>query len=145
MDKEAKLIEIVNWMNANYSQDNPENYDVFIGPRLDIIRYDDETAISPWSCGAIVCIHSFIYFIGEDDGNWGFNTHKEKMYEWDGKDVYDVECGYQTFFSIAWADSFADAMKRLSEYIKEHGEPVYYSGVEPKKICYYYLCKKEEK
>lgn len=141
----TKLAEIVKWLNENYGQDNPENYDVFIGSKPEIIRYDDETAISTWSCGAIVCIDSFIYFLGEDDGNWYVNSHKEKWGEWDGVDMYNIYCGYQTHFNIAWADSFADAMKRLSEYVKENGEPVYYEGIEPKKICYYYLCKKEEK
>ena len=139
---ESKLKSVIDWLNKNYSQDNPENYNVFYGPREEVIRYDDETAISLWGCGAIVCIINQIYFISEDDGDWFMESHEEKL--WGDDDDPCKVYAYQTGFSVGWLDSFGDAMKRLSEYTKEHGEPVYYSGIEPKRICYYKLGKNKE-
>ena len=123
-----KLYSIVNWLNKNYNQDS-ENYSIFNGAKPEVIRYDKHTAISLWACGAIVCIGSIIYFIGEDDGNWFLLEAKRS-------DKYE-DYGYQDIFSIGWAKSFSDAMKRLEDYVKENGEPVYFSGT--KIICHYVL------
>ena len=115
MDRREKLKHIVNWLNKNYNQ-NSENYSIFNGAKPDVVRYDDHTAISLWACGAIVCIGSTIYFIREDDGNWFLSESKNEDF------------GYQNHFSIGWAKSFSNAMIILEDYIKENGEPVYFSG-----------------
>lgn len=55
-----------------------------------------------------------IYFISEDDGNWFINE----------KDKYNI--GFQSSFSIGWADSFVKALENLSKYVEENGVPVRY-------------------
>lgn len=125
MDTKKHLKNIVNWLNENYNQDS-ENYNIFKGAKPEVVRYDEHTAISLWACGAIVCIKTIMYFIEEDDGNWFLSEAKSGMYE---------DYGYQACFSIGWAKSFSDAMKRLEDYIKENGEPVYFSGTNT--ICHY--------
>jgi len=122
MDKE-KLQEIVDWLNENYNQDS-ENYSIFFGSKPEVIKYDEHTAISFWACGAIVCIHHYLYFIEEDDGNW-FMQEEGRCY------------AFQTMFSVAWAESFANAMKNLKEYTEKNGKPIYYSGTQT--ICHYVL------
>lgn len=120
-----KLEEIVNWLNDNFNQDS-ERYSIFFGAKPGIIRYDEHTAISPWACGAIVCIDGILYFIEEDDGNW-----------WVNKEEPRGPVGYQTGFSIGWARSFASALLELEKYVIEHGTPVYFSGTDV--VCYYQL------
>ena len=71
-----------------------------------------------------------MYFIGEDDGDWFVGEGVYKGYQ---------NYGFLDSFSIGWANSFADAMTRLYEYVKANGEPVYYSGLEKKIICHYRL------
>ena len=114
-----KLNGIVSWLNNNYNQES-ENYDIFIGSKPGVIKYDEHTAISPWACGAIVCIGSTLYFIEEDDGNWFL------------RDV-----GLQTPYSIGWAKSFVEAMNILIKYVEENGKPICYSGTDI--ICNYTL------
>ena len=70
-----------------------------------------------------------MYFIVEDDGNWFLLEAKRS-------DKYE-DYGYQDSFSIGWAKSFSDAMKRLEDYTKENVEPVYYSRTNT--ICHYTL------
>ena len=127
MNSKEKLESIVCWLNKNYNQ-NSDNYSIILGPKPEVVRYDEETAISLWSCGAIVCIGSSSYFIGEDDGNWFLRSSEAER-----------DYGYQTTFSIGWAESFSEALKRLTEYIKENGKPVYYKGIKQKIICHYSL------
>lgn len=131
MTEKSKLQSIVNWLNKNYTQDNPENYNCFMGSKPGVIRYDEETAISFWGCGAIVCIKSSLLFLEEDDGHWFLREDKD--------DSWGGTFGYQTSFSLGWASGFADAIKNLNEYVKENGTPVYFSGIEPKVICHYTL------
>lgn len=128
MRNKEHLKNIVNWLNKNYNQDS-ENYSIFNGSKPGVVRYDEHTAISLWACGAIVCIHSSLYFIGEDDGNW-FLLEAKNEYE-------DEKYGVQGNFSIGWAKSFSDAIKRLENYINENGKPVYFSGTNT--ICHYTL------
>ena len=113
-----KLESIISWLNKNYNQDS-ENYNIFTGAKPEVIKYDEHTAISLWACGAIVCFGSILYFIEEDDGYWF--THD----------------GEQTSFSIGWAESFADALKKLKEYTEKNGKPVYFSGTNV--LCHYTL------
>ena len=125
-----KLKEIIDWLNDNYNQQS-ENYDIFCGSKPAVIRYDDCTAISTWACGAIVCISRFIYFLQEDDGHW-FSID----------DSEEARLSLQDSFNIAWAESFANAMLKLKEYVDENGEPVYFSDTDT--ICYFKLTKKEK-
>ena len=121
-----KLKSICNWLNENYNQES-ENYSIFAGPKPDVIKYDEHAVISLWACGAIVCVNDLLFFIEEDDGYWFIEENKE----------YGAECAYQGCFSIAWADSFINAMKNLKEYVYTHGTPVYFSGTDT--ICHYTL------
>ena len=123
MKLKEKLESIVYWLNENYNQDS-ENYSIFNGAKPEVIRYNKEIAISLWACGAIVCIGSLLYFISEDDGNWFIRDSEE-------------EYGFQSTFSIGWAESFSEALKKLIEYTKENGKPVYFSGTNT--ICHYTL------
>lgn len=108
-----KLLEIVSYLNNNFNQQS-EDYSIFFGAKPQILRYDKETAISLWSCGAIVCIGSILYFISEDDGNWFINEGNHDR------------VGLQGNFSIGWADSFVKALENLSKYVEENGVPVRY-------------------
>lgn len=123
MKLKEKLESIVYWLNENYNQDS-ENYSISNGAKPEVIRYNKEIAISLWACGAIVCIGSLLYFISEDDGNW-FIRDSEGDY------------GLQSTFSIGWAESFTEAIKRLENYINKNGKPVYFSGTNT--ICHYTL------
>lgn len=128
MSNKEHLKNIVNWLNKNYSQDS-DNYSIFSGAKPEVVRYDEHTAISLWACGAIVCIKTIMYFIGEDDGNWFLlETKRDGKYE---------DYGFQDNFSIGWAKSFSEAIKRLENYINENGKPVYFSGTNT--ICHYTL------
>lgn len=123
-----KLNAICNWLNKNYNQDS-ENYNIFAGAKPDVIKYDEHTAISLWACGAIVCLYDQVYFIEEDDGSWWIKEEPDEY----------GNCAYQGSFSIAWAESFTNAMKNLKEYVYTNGAPVYFSGISKKIICHYTL------
>ena len=122
------LFEIESWLNENYSQENLENYNIFNGPKLGVIRYNEKTAISFWGCGAIVCIGHLLFFIDEDDGNWSCS----KSFQGD-----DTITGLLDSFSIAWAPGFVEAIQNLIEYVNKNGKPIYYSGTDV--ICNYTL------
>lgn len=124
MEINELLNEIVDWLNENYNQ-NSDNYCIISGPKQEVIKYNENTAISFWGCGAIVCHESLLYFISEDDGHWFINS--------EGK--YNI--GLQSCFSIEWAQEFANALTRLIKYTEEHGKPVYYSGTNV--LCNYTL------
>ena len=119
----SEILEIVDWLNDNYNQDS-ENYNIFFGSKPEVVRYNSHVAISPWACGAIVCIYDQMYFICEDDGNWWIHNDEEAV---------------QTGFSIGWAKSFCEAIERLKEYVDKNGEPVYFSGIPEKVVCHYML------
>jgi len=107
IDSKIKLKRIIAYMNKHFGQDS-EEYSIFWGGKPQVIRYDPTTAISIWSCGAIVCMSRMVYFIQEDDGNW-FS-----------------EEGGQSSFSLGWGESFVKAFNDLNEYVKENGVPYYY-------------------
>ncbi len=106
---ELQLNSIVEYLNKRFNQTSKE-YSIFMGAKPQVIRYDKETAISIWACGAIVCVGGMIYFISEDDGNWYYNDR-----------------GFQSNFSIGWAKSFAEAMESIIKYVEENGKPVRYN------------------
>lgn len=122
-----ELTLVVDWLNKNYNQDS-ENYNVFFGSKPGVVKYNDHIAISLWGCGAVVCIYDMLYFVEEDDGSWWIKEEEDKKYG---------EYGYQGSFSIAWAEGFAEAVKRLKEYVYANGKPVYYSGTDV--VCHYRL------
>lgn len=131
-DTKQKLKNITLWLECRFNQDS-KDYSIFEGSKPMVLRYDEETAVSTWACGAIVCMGSHLMFIGEDDGNWFVNEDESEYGHY----------AYQPGFSIGWTKSFTKAMADLEEYVKEHGEPVYYSGLEEKIICHYTLKKGE--
>lgn len=129
---ESKLDNIIEYLNKRFNQTS-EEYSFFVGAKPQVIRYDKETAISTWACGAIVCIGDMIYFISEDDGNWRFHGN-------------NCSVATQPNFSIGWAKSFAEAMESLIKYVEENGEPVRYRlGIDSEgniiegDICHYQL------
>mgnify|MGYP007104066099 CR=1 FL=1 len=128
MKTKEELLEIVDWLNKNYNQES-ENYNFFIGSTPDVIEYNDHIAISLWACGAIVCVYDLLYFIREDDGFWWLSEEKTE----------NGHYGFETTFSIAWAESFANAMADLKKYVWEHGSPVYFEGIIEKVVCHYQL------
>lgn len=136
-----KLPSILDMLNSQYSQDS-ENYSIIHGPKPEIIRFDEETAISLWACGAIVCVKSIMYFISEDDGYWfcpdwidSENIDEDGMVGRRARLFSSI--GMQDSFSVGWIDSFTKAMKNLKDYLKDNGTPVYYSGTDS--ICHYTL------
>ena len=141
---ESILNSIVSFLNSNYNQDS-EDYCVFRGARPQVVKYGEHAAISFWGCGAIVCIYDQLHFISEDDGYWwvtnGLRIDDDRIKDGDNITYrsYDVLSGFQTGFSIAWAEGFADALKSLNEYVKNNGEPVYFSGLTEKVVCHYTL------
>lgn len=103
-----KLKSIVDFLNVRFGKSSIE-YILLEGLKPRIIRYDHETAISLWGCGAIVCISDNLYFISEQDGHW----HIDKEFA----------------FSLGWANSFMDALANLQKYVRENGEEVkFYFG-----------------
>ena len=128
--EENELYDVVNWLNANYNQET-ENYCIFFGAKPGVIEYNDHIAISPWACGAIVCINDILFFIEEDDGYWWVNKEEKEF----------GRSGWQCGFSIGWVDSFVEALNALKKYAEEHGNPVYFSGSDT--ICHYKLGKVE--
>lgn len=123
-----KLKAIAEYLNERFNQDSDE-YSIFMGAKPQVIRFDNETAISLWACGAIVCIGTLVYFIEEDDGNWfvqeyiDANTDESDLYR---KKKYP-KIGVQSIFSLGWGDSFINAFQALNNYVKEKGVPYYYS------------------
>ena len=120
-NEQETLSGILDYLNANYYQDS-DNYNLIDGARPIVFRYDEHSAVSLWACGAIVCIEHIMYFIQEDDGCWFVSSN--------GKAVQDC-------FSLGWSDSFINAMKKLQEYVRDNGTPVYYPNTED--ICHYTL------
>ena len=108
MTTEEQIKEIVNWLNTDYS---------FIESKSEVIRYNEHIAISPWACGAIICIYDQLHFIAEDDGSW-----------------FDRD---EPSFSIGWIESYTEALTKLKKYVWENGSPIYYSGTSI--ICHYTL------
>lgn len=134
-----EIKEIVEYLNSRFSQDSPE-YSIFMGAKPQVIRLDEETAISLWACGAIVCRGSMLFFISEDDGNWFAAEYVDKDDIGDHFELHPdwfIQEGMQGCFNIGWADSFIRAMQSLKDYVWENGEPVYFSGTTT--ICNYEL------
>lgn len=137
----SRIKEILKFLNEKYNQ-NSEDYCIINGAKPSVIRFDDETAISLWACGAIVCIKSCLYFIQEDDGFWFCNEYidkkdvdEENTVSW--RAMNHTTIGLQDGFSIGWTDSFVKALTNLNEYVKENGTPVNFLGTDT--ICYYTL------
>jgi hypothetical protein len=121
MDTKEVLRNVVDYLNSHYNQDS-EDYCIIRGARPDTFKCGEHVAVSLWVCGAIVCIGDILYFIQEDDGYWFLDESGEAV---------------QDNFSIGWAKSFIEALERLMDFVKENGEPVYFSGIEKKIVCHY--------
>lgn len=128
MDEKEKLKLVVDYLNRRFNQDS-EEYSIFNGSKPQVIRFDSETAISVWACGAIVCIGSHLSFIEEDDGHWFDREYVEA----EGINELNIDYrlkyskyGMLSGFSLAWAKSFIKAMDDLDKYVEENGEPYYY-------------------
>lgn len=131
-----KLNDIVDFLNKKFNQGS-EEYSIFKGANPQVIRFDNETAISLWACGAIVCINKLVYFIQEDDGNW-FAPKYIKLENANSKFWKNHPyIGLQTCFSLGWSESFINAFKSLNDYVKENGVPYYYPSTDI--ICGYEL------
>lgn len=135
MNDKTELESVVSWLNSYYNQDS-DDYNIFNGAKPGVVRYNDNIAISLWSCGAIVCIVDQLYFIEEDDGNWFLKEGKDKDLP---RNIY----GFATSFSIGWIESFTNALNALKKYVEENGIPVYYAGLTKKIVCHYKLGKPE--
>ena len=59
---EIELKGLVDYLNKNYNQDS-DNYSIFCESKPGVVEYNDHIAISPWACGAIVCIYDQIFFM----------------------------------------------------------------------------------
>ena len=107
-DINKKLNSVADYLNGRFTQDS-EEYNIGAGAKPQLIKFDEDTLISTWACGAIVCIDDLMYFIEEDDGHWFFN-----------RDVYD-NMGCLNYFNVEWTGSFIQAMSAVSEYKKRSG------------------------
>lgn len=106
-----KLDKIVEYMNERFSQASSE-YSLICGAKPLVIRFDPETAISTWACGAVVCIKHSLFFISEDDGHWFYHS------------INDTNIALQNPFSVGWIDDFAEALRSLNKYLTDNGKPV---------------------
>jgi len=88
-----KLDDIAAWLRDNPIQSGT------------VAMYDEDTAVSVWEHGAIVCTGDQLKFIGEDSGIWYVL-----------EDEYG-EYGYQEGLSVSWAPSFAKAVSDLYEHV----------------------------
>lgn len=121
-----KLKQIADWLESRFNQETITVDQYVIQPNVEVLKYDEHTAISLWECGAIVCIGSILYFVGEDDGNWFVCNDDDFV-------------GFQSAFCIGWTSSFIAALERLEKYVNDHGTPIYWSGNPEKGICHYKL------
>lgn len=113
-----KLDEVAKWLNDNYSQQNELNFytveESWQNPC--ILRYDEHTAVALWSCGAVVCIGSMLYFIWGDDGIWVVNKMKTK--------VGTVIPGMLSGFTVMLAGKLSEALTMMEKYVRDNGRYV---------------------
>lgn len=114
---EDRLKEIVNYLNNNHYIASQHTNKV--------LRYCQDTAISFWECGAIVCIGARMCYIQEDDSYWFYCTSE------------NGECGCKSSSSLSWGLDIATAITRLYEYVKEVGYPYNYANSDA--VCGYEL------
>ena len=113
-----KLNEVERWLNENYSQQNELGYD-FVEESWEnpcIVRYDEHTAVAFWTCGAVVCIGSMLYFIEGDDGIWVVNERKTK--------IGTVIAGMLPGFTVMLAGKLSEALTMMEKYVRENGKYV---------------------
>ena len=124
------LVGVAEYLNDNYGPDESHPKGVIAYP------YADKVVFTCWGCGAIVYISGGIYYISEDDGYWWVDESTFQVGDGLTREVF----GYKTSgTSIGWAKDIAGALIRLNRYIEENGTPVYYSGIEPPRVCHYVL------
>ena len=125
-----KLNEVERWLNENYSQQNENGYDIVEESWENpcIVRYDEHTAVAFWTCGAVVCIGSMLYFIEGDDGIWVVNERKTK--------VGSVISGMLPGFTVMYAGKLSEALTMMEKYVRENGK---YVGESERTIAHYTL------
>lgn len=113
-----KLNEVAKWLNENYSQQNELNFDTVVESweKPYIVRYDEHTAVAFWSCGAVVCIGSMLYFIWGDDGIWVVNKMETK--------AGTVIAGMLSGFTVMLAGKLSEALTMMEKYVRENGRYV---------------------
>ncbi len=113
-----KLDEVAKWLNENYSQQNESGFDTVVRSWQNpcIVRYDEHTAVAFWSCGAVVCIESMLYFIWGDDGIWVVNKMETK--------AGTVIAGMLSGFTVMLAGKLSEALTMMEKYVRENGRYV---------------------
>jgi hypothetical protein len=113
-----KIDEVARWLNENYSQQNEFNFDTVVESweKPCIVRYDEHTAVACWSCGAVVCIGSMLYFIWGDDGIWVVNKMETK--------TETVITGMLSGFTVMLAGKLSEALTMMEKYVRENGKYV---------------------
>ena len=113
-----KLNEVERWLNENYSQQNELGYDIVEESWENpcIVRYDEHTAVAFWTCGAVVCIGSMLYFIEGDDGIWVVNERKTK--------IGTIISGMLPGFTVMYAGKLSEALTMMEKYVRENGKYV---------------------
>ena len=113
-----KLDEVAKWLNENYSQQNESGFDTVVKSWQNpcIVRYDEHTAVAFWSCGAVVCIESMLYFIWGDDGIWVVNKMETK--------AGTVIAGMLSGFTVMLAGKLSEALTMMEKYVRENGRYV---------------------
>ena len=113
-----KLNEVERWLNENYSQENELAFDLVVRSWKNpcIVRYDEHTAVAFWTCGAVVCIGSMLYFIEGGDGIWVVNERKTK--------VGTVISGMLPGFTVMLAGKLSEALTMMEKYVRENGKYV---------------------
>ena len=113
-----KLNEVERWLNENYSQQNEFGYDLVEESWENpcIVRYDEHTAVAFWTCGAVICIGSMLYFIEGGDGIWVINERKTK--------IGTVISGMLPGFTVMYAGKLSEALTMMEKYVRENGKYV---------------------
>lgn len=125
-----KLDEVARWLNENYSQQNELAFDLVVRARKNpcIVRYDEHTVVAFWTCGAVICIGSMLYFIEGGDGIWVVNERKTK--------IGTVISGMLPGFTVMLAGKLSEALTMMEKYVRENGK---YVEESERTIAYYTL------
>lgn len=94
----SKMDDLLNYLNNKYSQ---KNCWLDHTEKIPTIEKYKEIIISYWECGAIALIEKWIFFIGQDDLYWFYDT---KNYQ--GLD----------FCSKEYAKDISDALNRIDMF-----------------------------
>lgn len=102
------LNSVADYLNENYHQ-NSENYkNLICKDKTNVFTlFDNKCIVSTWLCGAIVCIETRVFYIGEDDGYWFVKNLKDyNGYEYIGCRTGGSALGNATATARALIDLF---------------------------------------